>query len=277
MSDQYNVGDVVNGHRWDGSQWLPVTDASAGGAGAAGPPPNPPGGSGKSWYKRWWGIAIIVLGVLFVIGLIAGGSGSEKSTTASGDSSASTAPTKTSETAKASESPIPSQTAKASETAEASQTPTPSETAKASESAKASATPTPSATAAGINTPVRDGKFEFTVTGVQPGVPSVGGDYGQTAQGSYTLVTMKVTNIGDKPQTFFDSNVVGYDSQGRQHAVDSTAGIYANDQAQGFINEINPGNSSTAVLVYDLPSGETLTKLIAKDSSFSKGATINLG
>ena len=124
---------------------------------------------------------------------------------------------------------------------------------------------------------MRDGKFEFTVTGVEPGVPAVGGEYGQKAQGTYTLVTMKVTNIGDKPQTFFDSNVEGFDSQGRELAPDSTAGIYANDQAQGFVNEINPGNSSTAVLVYDLPSGETLTKLTAKDSSFSKGVTINLG
>ena len=125
--------------------------------------------------------------------------------------------------------------------------------------------------------PVRDGKFEFVVESVQPGVASVGDEFlNQTAQGAFTLVTLKVTNIGDQPQTFFDSNVRGFDSQGRELSADTTAGLYANPSGEGFINDINPGNSVTAVVVFDLPAGETLTKLRVQDAAFSGGATINL-
>lgn len=198
----------------------------------------------KAWYKRWWGIALIVLGVIVVISAVFSGGG-ESSTTAESQP----AVTEEVESEVQAEEPI----AEAEEPTE--------ETSQE----------------AGIGVPVRDGKFEFTVESVQPGVPSVGDEFlGQPAQGSFTLVTLKVTNIGDEPQTFFDSNVIGFDSQGRELAADSTAGIYANPNGEGFINEINPGNSVTAVVVFDLPPGETLTSLRLQDSAFSGGATVNL-
>lgn len=196
----------------------------------------------KSWYKRWWGIALIALAAIFVLTTVFGGGGS--STTA--DS-----------------------TPEATEPAETSE--------PATEQASAEPAEEEAPTEAGIGMPVRDGKFEFTVESVQPGVPAVGDEFlNQTAQGSYTLVTLRVTNIGDEPQTFSDSNVEGYDSQGRELAPDTTAGIYANPQGEGFLNDINPGNSSTAVVVFDLAPGETLTSLRVKDSLFAGGATINL-
>src|SRR5690606_4017864 len=61
--------------------------------------------------------------------------------------------------------------------------------------------------ASGIGTPVRDGKFEFTVTSVETGVPSVGDQYlSQEAQGQYVLVHMTVKNIGDEAQMFTGGN-----------------------------------------------------------------------
>lgn len=207
----------------------------------------------KPWFKRWWGITLLALGALVLISAIFGGSGDETPQAQSSPSATASAE--------------PSQTA-APASAEATPTPEPT--------AEAPAAPTP--TEAGIGVPVRDGKFEFVVEGVQPGVASVGDEFlNQTAQGAFTLVTLKVTNIGDEPQTFFDSNVTGFDSQGRELSPDSGAGLYANPSGEGWINEINPGNSVTALVVFDLPAGETLTKIRVQDSAFSGGATINLG
>lgn len=206
----------------------------------------------KPWYKRWWGIGAIALGALVLLTAIFGAGGE---TTPQAEPSAEATPTAE-----------PSETAAAA-SAEA----TPSEP-PATQAAEQAAT-----NEAGIGMPVRDGKFEFTVEGVQPGVASVGDEFlNQNAQGAFTLVTLKVTNIGDAPQTFYDSNVRGFDSQGRELSPDSTAGLYANPSGEGWINEINPGNSVTALVVFDLPAGETLTKIRVQDSAFSGGATINL-
>lgn len=130
---------------------------------------------------------------------------------------------------------------------------------------------------AGIGDAVRDGKFEFTVTDVRDGVDSVGSEYlNETAQGAYTLVTLTVENIGDEPQMFHDSNVTGIDSKGRELASDTGAGIYANENGEGFLTDINPGNSVSAVVVFDVAKGQTLDQIMVKDSAFSGGATITL-
>ena len=132
--------------------------------------------------------------------------------------------------------------------------------------------------AAGIGTPVRDGKFEFTVTKMRCGVPSVGTEVvGQAAQGQFCLASLKVANIGDKPQMLDASSLYGYDAQGRKYNADSAAGIYANPAGGGaFLNEINPGNSANAVVVFDIPKGGKLTKLELHDSPFSGGVDVTL-
>jgi hypothetical protein len=133
-----------------------------------------------------------------------------------------------------------------------------------------------SGTTAGIGTPVRDGKFEFTVTKMRCGVPSVGsGGLEQAAQGQFCLVSLKVSNIGDKPQTLDASSQFGYDVQGRKLSADGGAGIYANPAGGGaFLNDINPGNSATAVVVFDIPKAGKLTKLELHDSPFSDGVDV---
>ena len=135
-----------------------------------------------------------------------------------------------------------------------------------------------SETAAKIGTPVRDGKFEFTVTKMRCGVPSVGTEgLEQAAQGQFCLVSLKVTNIGDKPQTLDASSQYGYDARGRKLNADSGAGILANPAGGGaFLNDINPGNSANAVVVFDLPRNGTLTRLELHDSPFSGGVDVAL-
>lgn len=126
----------------------------------------------------------------------------------------------------------------------------------------------------GVGTAVRDGKFEFTVQAVAPGVSTVGSEYlNAKAQGEFVLVTIKVTNTSDEPQTFFGSSTKALDNAGRTMAPDSSAAIYLPD-SNSFITPINPGNSVVGTLVFDVPVGSTLASIELHDSMFSGGVTV---
>ncbi|MFC7531982.1 DUF4352 domain-containing protein [Actinoplanes sp. GCM10030250] len=129
----------------------------------------------------------------------------------------------------------------------------------------------------GIGKAVKDGKFQFTVTKMACGKSSVGSSLlNQKAQGQFCLVTVKVKNIGDEAQMFAGSNQKAFDAKGTEFSNDTGAEIYANGEAQTFLNEINPGNSVTGKLVFDVPKGTKLTKLELHDSIFSGGVEVAL-
>lgn len=130
-------------------------------------------------------------------------------------------------------------------------------------------------TVAGLGTPVRDGQFEFVVTEVEAGVPSIGSSpLSQDAQGQFVVVRLTVTNIGDQAQTFDQSSQEMVDTQGRQLASDPTAGIYLDDQ--NFLTQINPGNSVEGVVVFDIPADAVPATLELHDSFLSDGVTVTL-
>ncbi len=139
------------------------------------------------------------------------------------------------------------------------------------------ATPEASPTAtASVGQPVRDGKFEFTVSGVECGITQVGNEYLNTKpQGQFCAVAMTVTNISDKPQFMFTDNQYGWDAQGRKFSADSKAGIYAQDGDLLF-NEINPGNSVTGRVYFDVPADVKLVKVTLHDSLMSGGVEVAL-
>jgi hypothetical protein len=102
--------------------------------------------------------------------------------------------------------------------------------------------------AAGTGTPVRDGKFEFTVQRVECGKSRVGSrDFGQTAQGHFCFVYMKVENIGKEAQTLDGSNQYMYASGGKRYDADTEAAIYLDD-SKTFLEEINPGNAVDGIV-----------------------------
>jgi hypothetical protein len=210
---------------------------------AAYPPPAPsapPAKAKKPIYKRWWFwvAAVIVVGI---IGNAAGG-GSKS------ESAASTAP------ATSSAAPAAGDTAA---TAEAT-------------------TESPAKQAPGIGTPVRDGKFEFTVSGIDCSQTNIGGQYGQNAQGVFCIVGLHVSNIGKEAQYFDASSQAALDAQGRKFSSDSAAGIYL-DNSNSFLEQLNPGSAVDGQLVYDVPTGTQLTELDLHDSPFSGGVKVSLG
>lgn len=207
----------------------------------------------RSWFARHK--ILTGLGALVVVGIVAGiaGGGGDDDTAA------------------------PAASAPAAEGAEAAATDAAAEPAEPAEPATEAPAEAPAETVPGIGTAVRDGKFEFTVTDVEAGVPTIGSDMlGDTAQGQFVLVSVTVTNIGDAAQSFFGDNATLVDDQGREHSADSTAAIYL-ENSESFYTEINPGNGVDAVVVFDIPADAVPTAIELHDSMFSGGVTVALG
>lgn len=140
------------------------------------------------------------------------------------------------------------------------------------------ATSTPITKLASINEPSTDGKFEFTITGMECGKASVGNNPYLTkeAQGQYCLLNINVKNTGDQAQLFDSSMQYLYDSAEAKYSADGTASMYANPQGSTFLNQINPGNSVSGTIVFDVPKDKTPIKAELHDSIFSKGAQFKL-
>jgi hypothetical protein len=134
---------------------------------------------------------------------------------------------------------------------------------------KPQAKPKPKAKQApGLNTAVRDGKFEFVVTGVDCSKSTLGHDFlTKKAQGKFCVVSLSVRNIGKEAQMF-----AGFS----QKAFDSAGAEFTNDGNETFLNEINPGNQVKGRVVFDVPKATTLTSLELHDSAFSSGVKVSL-
>jgi Domain of unknown function (DUF4352) len=211
-------------------------------------PPAPEVEKRKPIYLRWWFIALTVLLLIIVISGLSG-DGDEATT--------------------ASEPVAEEPEAPAAEVAPAEE-----EAAPPEEQA-----PEPEAApAAGIGTPVRDGQFEFVVTGIE----NVGTEIGdpqfmsETAQGEYLIVRVDITNIGDEPRMFDASTQYLYDAESSRYDASSDAYLL-DDFDKAFLEEINPGNTVTAApLLYDVPSGFVPASIELHDSLLSGGVTVTL-
>ncbi len=127
-----------------------------------------------------------------------------------------------------------------------------------------------------MNKATTDGKFSFTVTGMQCGVANVGGEFGQKAQGQFCLVSVGVKNVSTSAEIFNDSSQKGYDAAGTEYSVDSGAGVYANADYSTFLEQINPGNTVKGKLVFDIPQGAKLTSVVLHESMFTPGVKVPL-
>ncbi|MEU6565275.1 DUF4352 domain-containing protein [Nocardia nova] len=130
---------------------------------------------------------------------------------------------------------------------------------------------------AAVGAEVRDGKFAFVVTDVQTGLKEIGDNpyLERTAQGMYTIVTMTVHNTSDVPRGFSPGNQDLYDAQNRKFGNDAAAAINLKADTSLYA-DINPGNTITAKVVFDLPADTQPDRIVLHDSMFSGGATVSL-
>ncbi|KHJ72138.1 MULTISPECIES: DUF4352 domain-containing protein [Rhodococcus] len=128
-----------------------------------------------------------------------------------------------------------------------------------------------------MNTRVRDGKFEFVVNGVETGISTLGDNpyLAKEAQGQFVIVTMTVSNISDQPKSLSPSDQKLVDEQGRTFGPDTSAALNL-DSDVPIWDQINPGNTVTMPVVFDMPVDAVPTAIELHDSMFSNGVTVSL-
>ncbi|WP_067899088.1 DUF4352 domain-containing protein [Nocardia vaccinii] len=151
----------------------------------------------------------------------------------------------------------------------------PTSSAAPSTSAAPSITRGPAIAQAGSE--VRDGKFSFVVTGIDSPVTALGDNefLRRKAQGEFVVVHVRVSNIGTKPQSYFGGNQKLIDARGRQYTNDTMADIAINDS--GVVGaDINPGNSISVAIAFDVSPETVPATLEFHDSMFSGGARVSV-
>lgn len=206
--------------------------------------PQPPEKKKRKW--PWVGGGVVL--VLIVAGMAGGGDEEKSTTTAQSTTSA---------------APVAAGDAPSAAVVEPVESATPA--------------PAPEPSTPGIGQEVRDGKFGFVVTGVETGVTTLGDNpyLQKDALGQFVLVSVTVTNVSDKAQSYFGSNQKLIDAQGREFENDAMAAI--NLEAETAIGgDINPGLSQDITIVFDIPLDAVPATLEVHDSMFSGGADISL-
>ncbi|WP_245662379.1 DUF4352 domain-containing protein [Nocardia vermiculata] len=135
--------------------------------------------------------------------------------------------------------------------------------------------PPPGPNVAPAGSEVRDGKFAFVVTGIDPPVKTLGDNVflSDTAQGEYLVIHVDISNVGDRPRSYFGDNQVLIDDQGREYTNDSSAEFNINDGAV-LGTDINPGNKITVAIAFDVSPGTVPTAIEFHDSMFSGGVRV---
>lgn len=105
---------------------------------------------------------------------------------------------------------------------------------------------------AGMGQPVKVGDVVFTAN-KKSTADNVGGEYGQNAQGTYLIVNVTVKNEGKEAVTT-DASFFKLKVGDTEYAADSTASVYANEQADFFLQQINPGIENKGNVVFDVPA-----------------------
>jgi len=127
----------------------------------------------------------------------------------------------------------------------------------------------------GVGDAVRDGKFEFTVTGTRT-AHRLGNDWiNTTAGGTFFLVSVTVRNISDEGKTFVSIAQKLHDAEGRDYTADARATLYL-WQVGNLVDRIDPGGSVHATVVFDIPADARPARIELHDSLLSGGVDVRL-
>lgn len=143
--------------------------------------------------------------------------------------------------------------------------------------AKAVAVGVGRAVGVGVGTNVRDGNFEFVVTGVErPGKTYPGKlQTTLTARGEFVIVRVNVTNIGKQEQGLDSQSQFLFNDKG-QTIEPSSAILYTKD-ALKFVQLIEPNNTvKGAPVVFDVAPGTKIVNIELHDSPCSQGVKVKL-
>ncbi|WP_157756564.1 DUF4352 domain-containing protein [Plantactinospora sp. KBS50] len=131
--------------------------------------------------------------------------------------------------------------------------------------------------AVGLGEPVRDGDLEFRVDRLRCGIGRVGDPVvNQTATGQFCVVELDVRNVGSRPVTLRDDRQQAYGRRNQQYPPDPGASILANLDQPVFLTDIEPGETVSGAIVYDIPATDRIVRLRLHGSASSKGALVRV-
>jgi hypothetical protein len=82
--------------------------------------------------------------------------------------------------------------------------------------------------------------------------------------------------LADQSQTLDSTSQYLYDSSNKKYSSDSEATIDVSPTDNTFFNPINPGNTVSGTIVFDIPKGVTPTVAELHDSALSGGVKVSL-
>jgi hypothetical protein len=88
-------------------------------------------------------------------------------------------------------------------------------------------------------------------------------------------VSITVRNTSKAPHGFSPGDQYVFDTQNRRFGNDAVAAINLQPDTSLYA-DINPGNSVSAQVVFDLPADALPDHIVLHDSMFSGGATVSL-
>lgn len=135
----------------------------------------------------------------------------------------------------------------------------------------AGANPTSSDRMGLMNQAVNDGKFTFTVTGVDQ-KDSLGS---RQPRGKFVIVEITVKNTSKQEHSFQVNDQMLIGSNGAKYRADWLAAASINDE-NTLLLTLGPGFSANYRLPFDVPPDITAAKVELHDSAFSAGATVTL-
>ena len=133
------------------------------------------------------------------------------------------------------------------------------------------------AVAAGIGTRVRDGTFEFVVTGVEHPGKTFTGKVGETltAKGEFVIVRVDVTNVGNQEQRLGCSCQILFNKKGQE--ITPSPAILRTKDALKYVALISPGDTvKGAAVLFDVAPGTTLLNIELHASPSSPGVKVKL-
>jgi hypothetical protein len=129
----------------------------------------------------------------------------------------------------------------------------------------------------GIGSKVRDGDFEFVVTGVQHPGKTLAGKVGETltANGEFVTVRVNVTNVGKQEKAPNCSCQILLNDKGQMFGLSSA--ILRTKDALKFVQLVPPGQTVNGVLLlFDVAPGTNVVNIELHDSPVSPGVNVKL-
>lgn len=130
---------------------------------------------------------------------------------------------------------------------------------------------------ASLGEPVAVGDWEITVSSVGERTAQVGDEFLSTdAQGEFLPVEVSLTNNGSSAESFFASDFVVIDADGREFSYSSDASLYSGDAGLSILDEVNPGNALSGYLYFDVAETADIQKVHINDGWFADPIEVNL-